>query len=301
MNATDIVGWVVDGALYCDDCFPGDRKDAHPVFCGEDAVRTCDECHEWLMEPIERQPEELYEFIRGAWHGALFTFGAWSDNPNSRRMFGPGNEPDLPENAWSDALDTDCQGFLMPAVCHAIRENYGDGFYHAGTDFHLSRNNHGSGLQDGPAPWLHREAKPYGDNELMWDDVLPVAGPKGDRAPEWQVDAIETYLEASDDWRGWALCAEYEPDEWLDCEGRVGDGLRCESPEEWEAREHARGAPWVAYMAMSGYMDTALISRGATMSEALHALASMLGDGSWGPRELTAEAYATWQKENDDA
>lgn len=302
MNATTILGWASrdEGTIYCDDCFTGDRKDAHPVFAGEDAIGTiCDECGEYLLEPEGPSSSELEAFTCGAWHAALFTFGAWSDNHNAPAVYTQGDDPEIPDNAWGRELHKDCAGFLTPEVCGMLRAE-GDDFYHAGGDFHYSRNEHGCGFLDSDRPTyrhtLHKLAEVYGDNELTWDDVLPEPAERGSDAPAWQIEVIEAY--AARDWRAFVVTLEWDPDsEWIqhECDD-AGDGFTCEAPDEWDARERARREPWIAYMSMPGCLDVAGHSRGATQSEALHALLEYLGTDN-APREITEESYRAWFRE----
>lgn len=54
MNSTDIVGWVLNGAIYCVRHKPeSPDEEPEPVFADEpteSSVWTCDRCHERLLE-----------------------------------------------------------------------------------------------------------------------------------------------------------------------------------------------------------------------------------------------------------
>jgi hypothetical protein len=63
MNATDIVAWTRDGAMYCLDCWDGEEgEEDSPVFAGEEFDRrpSCDACL-CAIEELGPDPEEEEE------------------------------------------------------------------------------------------------------------------------------------------------------------------------------------------------------------------------------------------------
>ena len=58
----EIIGWVDESDLYCDECFTGSRKDATPIFLGDEYdPSTGDICAHCLQYLDGHEADETFE------------------------------------------------------------------------------------------------------------------------------------------------------------------------------------------------------------------------------------------------